>query len=69
MAAHFDAIKLLRWCVELPQIDPSEHARAMAFERVLEETAHLASEPEEDGVFWKRLNANVAEQMDGLVKR
>lgn len=75
VAAHFDAIKLLKWCVELPAIDPSPFSRNMAFERLLEESAHLAGEPADDDegntdrMFWKRLNANVAEQMDDLTTR
>lgn len=71
-AVHFDAIRLLRWCVELPAVSPDACARGFAFETVLEQSAWLAGEPSEDDaedmdrMFWKRLNANAAEQMGDL---
>ena len=72
VSAHFDAIRLLKWCVELPAVSPNACARGFAFEAVLEQSAWLAGEPSEDDaedmdrIFWKRLNANVAEQMDDI---
>ena len=33
---HEDAVALLNWCIEVPCVDPSEHARSFALEMLLE---------------------------------
>ena len=78
VSVHWDAIKLLQWCVELPCVAPGQHSRAYAFERVLEEVASIglatAAEIEEDGEdsddeahldlrLWCGLSEKLAEQM------
>jgi hypothetical protein len=65
---HAEAIQLLRWCVELPCVSPDEHANAYALEALLEHSALMVTEadeetPAQERSFWIGLNAKVAERL------
>jgi hypothetical protein len=78
---HADAAALLEWCIELPNVVPGPHARAFAFERLLDAANemlrlayadHLADDEPDDPThaterqFWRQLSVNIAAQMGDL---
>ncbi len=75
---HEDAVALLNWCIEIPCVDPSEHARSFALEMLIEVScseinaiieSHKGQDDEEVEFghpplrLWRGLNAKISERL------